>query len=88
MFRLVDGMLHLRAFTPTTPQADAKLQVTFPAPLSTFSWGEAIAKGEIYRVMDAEQEPERLRELARERGWREYDGERIFDDSRAADERA
>jgi two-component system, NtrC family, sensor kinase len=70
VFRLVDGMLHLRAFTPTTPQADAKLQVTFPAPLSTFSWGEAIAKGEIYRVIDAEQEPERLRQLARERGWR------------------
>jgi two-component system NtrC family sensor kinase len=70
VFRLVDGMLHLRAFTPTTPQADTILQATFPAPLSTFSWGEAIAKGEIYRVIDAEQEPERLRELARERGWR------------------
>ena len=70
VFRLVDGMSYLRAFTPTTPQADAKLQATFPAPLSTFSWGEAIAKGEIYRVIDAEQEPERLRELARERGWR------------------
>ena len=70
VFRLVDGMLHLRAFTPTTPQADAKLKITFPAPLSTFSWGEAIAKGEIYRVIDAEQEPEGLRELARERGWR------------------
>jgi two-component system, NtrC family, sensor kinase len=70
VFRLVDGMLYLRAFTPTTPQADAKLQATFPAPLSTFSWGEAIAKGEIYIVIDTEQEPERLRELARERGWR------------------
>ena len=50
VFRLVDGMSHLRAFTPTTPQADAKLQATFPAPLSTFSWGEAIEKGEIYRA--------------------------------------
>jgi signal transduction histidine kinase len=70
VFRLVDGMLHLRAFTPTTPQADAKLQATFPAPLSTFSWGEAIARGDVYRVIDAEQEPERLREVARERGWR------------------
>ena len=70
VFRLADGMLHLRAFTPTTPQADARLQASFPAPLSTFSWGEAISKGEIYRVIDAEQEPERLRELARERGWR------------------
>jgi two-component system, NtrC family, sensor kinase len=70
VFRLVDGMLHLRAFTPTTQKADAKLQATFPAPLSAFSWGEAIAKGEIYCVIDAEQEPERLRDLARERGRR------------------
>jgi GAF domain-containing protein len=70
VFRLVDGMVHLRAFTPTTPQADAKLQALFPAPLSTFSWGEAIGKGNIYRVIDAEQEPEELRQVARERGWR------------------
>jgi GAF domain-containing protein len=70
VFRLVDGMVHLRAFTPTTPEADAKLQALFPAPLSTFSWGEAIGKGDIYRVIDAEQEPEQLREVARERGWR------------------
>jgi signal transduction histidine kinase len=70
VFRLVDGTMYLRAFTPTTPEADARLQATFPAPLSTFSWGESIGKGEIYRVIDAEQEPERLRDLARKRGWR------------------
>jgi two-component system NtrC family sensor kinase len=70
VFRLVDGMVHLRAFTTTTPEADAKLQALFPAPLSTFSWGEAIGKGTIYRVIDSEQEPEQLREVARERGWR------------------
>ncbi len=70
VFRLVDGTMYLRAFTPTTPEADATLQATFPAPLSTFSWGESIGKGEIYRVIDAEQEPERLRDLARKRGWR------------------
>ena len=63
-------MLHLRAFTPTTPQADAKLKVTFPAPLSTFSWGESIRGGEIYRVNDTEHEHEGLRDLARLRGWR------------------
>ena len=70
VFRLVDGMLHLRAFTPTTPEADAKLRAMFPAPLSAFNWGKAIANSEIYSVIDAEQEPERLREVARERGWR------------------
>jgi two-component system NtrC family sensor kinase len=70
VFRVVDGMMHLRAFSPTTPEADAKLQATFPAPLSTFSWGESIRRGEIYRVIDTEHEPEGLRALARLRGWR------------------
>ncbi len=70
VFTLVDGMMYLRAFTPVTQQRDAGLQATFPAPLSTFSWGEAIGRGEIYRVVDAEQEPEGLRNLARGRGWR------------------
>jgi signal transduction histidine kinase len=70
VFRVVDGMMHLRAFTPRTPEADATLQATFPAPLSTFSWGESIRRGEIYRVIDTEHEPEGLRALARLRGWR------------------
>jgi two-component system, NtrC family, sensor kinase len=70
VFTLADGMMHLRAFTPTTPEADATLQATFPAPLSTFSWGESIRSGEIYRVIDSEHEPEGLRDLARRRGWR------------------
>ena len=70
VFRLDDGMMHLRAFTPTNPDADATLRATFPAPLSTFSWGESIRRGEIYRVIDTEHEPEGLRDLARLRGWR------------------
>ena len=70
VFTLADGMMHLRAFTPTTPEADATLLASFPAPLSTFSWGESIRKGEIYRVIDSEHEPDGLRDLARLRGWR------------------
>jgi GAF domain-containing protein len=70
VFTLTDGMLYLRAFTPTTPEADTTLQATFPAPLSAFSWGESIGRGDIYRIIDAEQEPQHLRDLARRRGWR------------------
>jgi two-component system, NtrC family, sensor kinase len=70
VFRVVDGVMHLRAFTPINPEADAALRATFPAPLSTFSWGESIRRGEIYRVIDTEHEPEGLRDLARLRGWR------------------
>ena len=67
---IVDGMMHLAAYTPTNPEADATLRATFPAPLSQFSWGESIRRGEIYRVTDTENEPEGLRDLARQRGWR------------------
>ena len=53
VFGIVDGMMHLTAFTPTNPEADATLRATFPAPLSKFSWGESIRRGEIYRVADS-----------------------------------
>jgi two-component system, NtrC family, sensor kinase len=70
VFRLEDGVMYLRAFTLTSPDADATLKATFPAPLSNFSWGEAIDNGEIYRVVDTELEIESMRELARLRGFR------------------
>jgi two-component system, NtrC family, sensor kinase len=70
VFRLEDGVMHLRAFTPTNPEADATLKAMFPAPLSNFSWSEAIGNGGIYRVVDTELEIEGLRELARLRGFR------------------
>jgi GAF domain-containing protein len=70
VFRLEDGVMHLRAFTTTTPEADATLNAMFPAPLSDFSWGEAISHGGIHRVVDTEQEIEGMRELARQRGYR------------------
>src|SRR6266516_7717884 len=34
VFRFVDGVSHLAAFTPTSPAADAALQASFPRPLS------------------------------------------------------
>jgi hypothetical protein len=48
--------------------ANDSTRATFPAPLSKFSWGESIRRGEIYRVADSESEPEGLRDLARQRG--------------------
>jgi GAF domain-containing protein/anti-sigma regulatory factor (Ser/Thr protein kinase) len=70
VFRLEDGVMHLRAFTSTSPEADATLKAMFPAPLSNFSWGEAIGSGEIHRVVDTELEIESMRELGRLRGYR------------------
>jgi two-component system, NtrC family, sensor kinase len=70
VFRLDDGLMHLRAFTPTNPEADATLKAMFPAPLSSFSWGEAVRNGDIFRVVDTEREMDGLRDLARLRGFR------------------
>ena len=70
VFRLEGGVMHLSAFTSTNPEADATLKAMFPAPLSNFSWGQAISDGDIFRVVDTEQEVENLRELARLRGFR------------------
>jgi two-component system, NtrC family, sensor kinase len=70
VFRLEDGVMHLKAFTRTNPEADATLKAMFPAPLSNFSWGEAIGNSEIYRVVDTELEIEGMRELAQLRGYR------------------
>ena len=44
VFTLTDGMMHLQAFSPTNPKADAALQATFPAALSSFSWANQFAR--------------------------------------------
>jgi signal transduction histidine kinase len=62
--------MHLRAFTSTNPEADAALEAMFPAPLSSFSWGRAVSKGEIFRVVDTDREMASMRDLARLRGYR------------------
>jgi GAF domain-containing protein len=70
---LVDDTLHLSAFTPTSPAADAALQALFPRPLSAFSAGEQMRNGEIVHTPDVEVEwaaSTRSRELAHMRGFR------------------
>jgi signal transduction histidine kinase len=73
VYSLVDDVQHLMAFTRTSPAADAALQSMFPRPLSAVIWGDAIRKGEVFRIGDAEVElvtQPSMRELARLRGWR------------------
>jgi signal transduction histidine kinase len=66
---IVDDAVHLSAFTPTNPDADAALLAYFPKPLSELPFGETVRRGEIYRLLDTEAETA-LRELARLRGYR------------------
>ena len=42
----------------------------FPIPLASWSWSDATQRGEVYHVTDTEHEVDRLRELARLRGYR------------------
>ena len=66
---IVEGDVHLSAFTPTNSEADAALQAYFPRPLSALPFGDGVRRGEIVRIPDTELEPA-LRELARLRGYR------------------
>src|SRR6516225_5736847 len=56
VYSLVDETVHLMAFTPVNAAADAALRAAFPAPMSQFGWGEAIAKGETSTTVDSEVE--------------------------------
>src|SRR4051794_16225220 len=69
VFRFVDGVTHLAAFTPTTPIADEVLSASFPRPVGEFSPLEWVRNGEAAQVADTENSPE-VRDIARARGYR------------------
>jgi len=71
---IADDAMHLRAFTPGSPQGDAALRSLFPMPLPAVPWRDAILRGETYRITDMANEnplpPPAVREMARLRGYR------------------
>ncbi len=71
--RIADDMLHLVAFTPTTPQGDAALRAFFPARMTQFGVGESIRNGRIVQIDDAATQDnvaDDMRQVAKARGWR------------------
>ena len=56
VYAIVEDVLHLMAFTRTSPEADAAIQASFPRPLSEAPWADRIRKGEIVEIPDAEIE--------------------------------
>jgi two-component system NtrC family sensor kinase len=73
VFSIFDEAVHLSAFTPTSPAADAALQSSFPRPLTEQAWAEAIRDGEIFHIRDVGIEwaaQPAMREIARMRGYR------------------
>ncbi|MDN3272865.1 GAF domain-containing protein [Frankia sp. RB7] len=72
--RVIDGMLHLAAFTTDNEAGNAELLSTFPAPLSSSGIHSRVAtSGEFAFRSDMQNEAdltEAMRELARTRGYR------------------
>ncbi|HZR73876.1 GAF domain-containing protein [Bradyrhizobium sp.] len=70
VFRFIDGMAHLMAFTPTTPEADEVLKSTFPSPLDNFVPFQMARDGEVAQVPDTEALTGEILDIARARGFR------------------
>ena len=70
VFRFIDGMAHLKAFTPTTLEADEILQSTFPRPVADFAPFQTTQAGEVMQIPDTEAPMYELKEIARARGYR------------------
>jgi signal transduction histidine kinase len=71
VFRFVDGICHLAAFTQTTPAADEVLKATFPRPVAEFRPFELAQTGKVVQVTDTDAETDaQMKDIARARGFR------------------
>src|ERR1700722_13527589 len=70
VFRFIDGVGHLKAFTPTTPAADEVLRATFPLPITDFLPFRMAQAGEATQVADTETLSNEILDIARARGFR------------------
>src|SRR5262249_3465049 len=71
VFRFIDGVTYLKAFTPTTPEADGVLKSEFPMPLSNFPLAQQnVLNGETEQIPDSETGKEYQIRIARARGFR------------------
>ncbi|MDA9502862.1 GAF domain-containing protein [Bradyrhizobium sp. CCBAU 11357] len=72
VLQFIGDELHLVAFTPTSPEADAGLKASFPRKITDFPTFALVRDGETIQFPDSEAAdvPELNRELARLRGFR------------------
>src|SRR6516164_1601305 len=71
VFLFIDGIAHLTAFTPTTPEADEVLKNTFPMPVANFPLSrQNVLNGETDQIADTETAEEYQVRIARARGFR------------------
>jgi GAF domain-containing protein len=70
VFRFVDGIAHLEAFTPTNPAADETLKNTFPRPIADFEILALAQAGKVVPTPDTEALTNEIKYVARARGFR------------------
>ena len=71
VFRFLDGTVHLAAFTPVSPAADAALKADFPKPVDEFEAFRLAQHGKPFPIPDTEEIPHApLRDIARVHGFR------------------
>jgi GAF domain-containing protein len=70
VFRFIDGVAYLKAFTPTTPEADEILKSTFPRPVTDFAPFEMAQVGKVTQIPDTEVLTNEIKDIARARGYR------------------
>src|SRR5262245_32592482 len=70
VYRIIGDMVHLVAFTPTTPEADAAMQAIFPLPRSELSALAMVENGQTAQIEDSETSDPLTVRIARARGWR------------------
>ena len=73
VYRFIDQMVELAAFTPVSPEADAVLQQAFPAPLDNHPMFRLARGGRTLQIHDTEGDEGHtagVRNIARARGFR------------------
>jgi GAF domain-containing protein len=71
VFRFLDGTVHLAAFTPVSPAADAALRADFPKSVHEFEPFQLVQHGRPFPIPDTEVIPYTpIREIARVHGFR------------------
>ena len=71
VFRFVDGIVNLTAYTPISPAADAVLKASFPRPAAGLPFFELAKGGKVVQEADSETNPHTaMRDIARARGFR------------------
>ncbi len=71
VFRFVDGIVNLAAYTPISPAADTVLKASFPRPAAGLPFFELAKGGKVVQEADSETNPDvAMRDIARARGFR------------------